>query len=139
MAKGDMVFTPDEMNAAYPPRVEFFTDGEPREIVILSKELAEQVSKKTGKPYTTVDWEIADAHTGEKKAVRFDFAFTNALHPHKKVMRFETSVFKITPTKVGERNGYSQFEYWVEYLGEDGNAPIKQDEPIVDDVSKIDF
>lgn len=123
MAKGEVVFTKEELDAVYAPIKQFFADGVTREIVILSKELVKAISQ-AGKEYTRVDWVVADAKTLEPKEIKFDFGFTNAMRPHKEVMRFETSHFNVTPVKTGEYNGYDRFDYSVEYVGEKEGAVI---------------
>ena len=140
--KGQPVFSDEEKSQVYKPLTSFFTDGVGRRIVILDKKKIDETSQ-AGKQYVRVDWTIADAETGEVKVVRYDFNFTNAMREHKDVMRFETSVFDVLPTKTGERvsngNTYDIFSYSVQYVGEDGNAPIlaenepKRDEKIATD------
>jgi len=120
MAKGEKAFSDDELKDIYKS---FFNDGEAKEIVILAKEKIDAVGRDSGKPYVRVDWTLADAKTGETKEIKFDFNFTNAMHEFAKEMKLETSVYKVTPMKSGERNGYPVFDYDVEYMGEDGAVP----------------
>lgn len=141
MAKGQKVFTDEEINRVYPPFKGFFTNGETREIVVISKETI-QATSQAGKPYVNVEWLLADAKTGERHLLRFDFSFTNAMHPFKESMRCETSVFKITPVKTGERTSskgqtFDVFDYDIEYVGEDGNAPAPDTDKV--EASSIPF
>src|SRR3990167_980141 len=128
MAKGELAFNHEEAAAAFPPVVNFFEDGKTREVVVLDKSVVEDVGKQSGKPYTRGEWTLADAKTGEKKVLKYDFAFSDAMRDHKSIIRLETSTFKVTPTKTGDRNGYDIFEYAVEYTGESGSESPKGDE-----------
>ncbi|MCK9602490.1 MAG: hypothetical protein M0R06_25815 [Sphaerochaeta sp.] len=145
MAKGELILDDAEKKELYPPFVPFFENGIARRVVILKKEKIEDMSKN-GKPYTRVNWTLADAETGEVHVVKYDFPFTNALSEHKDVMRYETSVFSVLPEKTGEReskgNTYPIFDYSVQYEGEGGAAPVKaEDAPSREEVvlSDIDF
>ena len=126
--KGESVFSNEEKEQVFSFKG-FFQDGVQRDIVILSKEIVNAVGKFSNKPYTRVDWTVADAATGETKDIKYDFEFTGAMKAHKDVMKYETSVFRVTPKKTGENNGWDTFSYSVEYLGEEGSvqasAPVQ--------------
>ncbi len=131
------MFSDSEKGEVFTPPNQFFQDGVARTIVILDKKIEKRVGKESGKEYTAVDWMIADAKTGETKDLRYDFAFTSAMGEHKDVMRFETSLFKVLPTKCGEYNGFPKFDYDVQYVGEEGSVAPQGEKEI--DVASIPF
>ena len=124
--KGSPVFSDEEKEEIYKPIPSFFEDGVVREVVILDKNKITKTSKD-GKEYTQVEWTLADAKTGEKYTQKYGFELTNAFREHKDVMKFETSVFKITPVKIGEYNGYPTLGFEIEYIGEEGSTPAEED------------
>ncbi|MCK9598615.1 MAG: hypothetical protein M0R06_06200 [Sphaerochaeta sp.] len=128
MAKGDRVFSDEEVKAVYGG---FFEDGKPRDVVVIDRTIEEKTSRK-GLPYTQVIWKLADAKTGEVTSLK-DFNFTGMMKPFKKTIRYEISVYRVTQNfdaTITKETGYDTYFYDVEYVGEDGNAPIAaEDEP----------